>query len=66
MEVYILRKMISFENGDVIEVNVNDTSEIREVTKSDAVAKKGMDTAGAMGVTESLIYKTKKKLTTFT
>jgi len=37
METYVLKKIITFENGDVVEADVNDASEIREVTKGDAL-----------------------------
>jgi len=37
MESYTLKKIVTFEDGDVVEIDVTDTSEIREVTKSDAI-----------------------------
>jgi len=40
METYILKKAVTFEDGDVIEIDVNDVNEIRDITKSDAILDK--------------------------
>jgi len=37
MESYVLKKIVTSEDGDAVEIEVSDANEIREVTKGDAI-----------------------------